>query len=58
MPPKNLKTFLTHKQNRTMKNLLKKIEKWYDLNVVYFLFKGNKTYRYHAYLKNKYGNDL
>jgi len=41
-----------------MKNLLKKIEKWYDINIVYFLFNGNKTHRYFEYLKNKYGNDI
>ncbi len=58
MQQKNLKTFLTHKQNRIMENFLKKIEKWIDTKIFYFLYNGNKRYRYHQYLRQKYGNDL
>lgn len=50
--------FLTPKLNRVMKKLLKKIEKWYDIYIVYFLFNGNKSNRYYEYLRNKYGDDL
>jgi hypothetical protein len=41
-----------------MKKILKKIEKWYDIYIVYFLFNGNKQNRYYDYLRKKYGNDL
>lgn len=41
-----------------MKTLFKKIEKWFDIYVVYFLFNGNKGGRYYDYLRKKYGNDL
>lgn len=58
MQVNNLKTFFIHKQNRVMNNFLKKLEKWYDINVVYFLFNGNKRHRYYEYLRHKYGEDL
>lgn len=58
MPENNLKTFFTHKQNRVMSNFLKKLEKWFDIHIVYFLYNGNKQHRYYDYLRNKYGKDL
>jgi hypothetical protein len=41
-----------------MKNLLEKIELWFDIHVVYFLFNGNKQNRYYDYLRKKWGNKL
>ena len=38
-----------------MKKLLKKIDWWIDINLVYLLFNGNKMYRYHNYLEQKWG---
>jgi len=37
-----------------MIGLLKGIEKWFDLQLAYFLFNGNKQHRYQQYLNNKY----
>lgn len=41
-----------------MKKFFKKIEKWFDIYVVYFLYNGNKGGRYYEYLRKKYGKDL
>ena len=38
-----------------MKKLLKKLELWFDIHVVYFLYNGNKTKRYYKMLENKWG---
>ena len=38
-----------------MKELLKKISWWVDINLVYLLFNGNKMYRYHQYIERKWG---
>ena len=58
MLPKNMIIFIHIKPNRVMKKLLKKIEKWYDIYIVYFLYNGNKQNRYYDYLRKKYGKDL
>lgn len=41
-----------------MNNFLKKLEKWYDIHIVYFLYNGHKRQRYYQYLRHKYGEDL
>ena len=38
-----------------MKELLKKIEFWCDIHLVYFLYNGNKTQKYYQMLENKWG---
>ena len=40
-----------------MKRLLKKLDKWFDIYVAYFLYNGNKQERYYEYMKNKYGKN-
>ncbi len=40
-----------------MTQLLNKIEKWFDIYIVYFLYNGNKTHRYYEYMRNKYGKN-
>ena len=37
-----------------MKKLLKKIEFWCDIHLVYFLYNGNKTQRYYDMLERKW----
>jgi hypothetical protein len=37
-----------------MKKFLKKVEYIWDIYFVYFLYNGNKTQRYYAYLRKKY----
>jgi hypothetical protein len=37
-----------------MKQLLRKIELWIDIHIVYFLYNGNKTQRYYDYLEQKW----
>jgi hypothetical protein len=37
-----------------MKQLLRKIELWIDIHLVYFLYNGNKTQRYYDYLEQKW----
>jgi hypothetical protein len=37
-----------------MKQLLRKIELWIDIHIVYFLYNGNKTHRYYEYLEKKW----
>jgi hypothetical protein len=37
-----------------MKKLLKKIELWIDIHLVYFLYNGNKTQRYYDMLEKKW----
>ncbi len=38
-----------------MKKLLKKIEFWCDIHLVYFLYNGNKTQQYYNMLEKKWG---
>jgi hypothetical protein len=38
-----------------MKQLLKRIEFWCDIHLVYFLYNGNKTEKYYQMLENKWG---
>ncbi len=38
-----------------MKKLLKKIEFWIDINLMYFMFNGSKIDRYYDYLDKKWG---
>jgi hypothetical protein len=38
-----------------MKELLKRIEFWCDIHLVYFLYNGNKTHKYYQMLENKWG---
>ena len=40
-----------------MKKLLKKLDKWFDVHIAYFLYNGNKQHRYYDYMKNKYGEN-
>jgi hypothetical protein len=37
-----------------MKRFLKKLEYIWDIYFVYFMYNGNKTNRYYAYLRKKY----
>jgi hypothetical protein len=37
--------------------MLRKLEKWFDIYIAYFLYNGNKHYRYYDYMKNKYGEN-
>lgn len=37
-----------------MIGLMKRIEKWFDMRIAYFLYNGNKQHRYQQYLNNKY----
>ena len=38
-----------------MKTLLKKLDWWFDINIAYYFYNGNKIYRYHEYLDRKWG---
>jgi hypothetical protein len=37
-----------------MKKLLNKIEFWIDINLMYFMYNGNKTQRYYDMLEKKW----
>lgn len=39
-----------------MKQILKKIEKWFELKISWFLVNGNKQERHTQYLEKKYPN--
>lgn len=41
-----------------MKNFLTKLDKWFDIYIVWFLYNGNKKNRYYGYLKNKWGDKI
>jgi hypothetical protein len=41
-------------KQKTMKRFLKKLEYIWDIYFVYFMYNGNKTQRYYAYLRKKY----
>lgn len=38
-----------------MRELLKKLDWWFDINVAYYFYNGNKMHRYHQYLESKWG---
>ena len=40
-----------------MKKFFKKLEFWFDLYFVYFLYNGNKTHKYYEYMNKKWGNE-
>ena len=46
------------KPNNSMKKIFKKIEKWFDIYIVYFLYKSSKLNRYYDYMRQKYGNEI
>lgn len=37
-----------------MKKLLKRIEKWFDIHIAYFLYNDRKRYKYYEYINKKY----
>jgi hypothetical protein len=37
-----------------LKQLLRKIELWFDIHVVYFLYNDKKLHRYYEYLNKKW----
>ena len=37
--------------------MLRKLEKWFDIYIAYFLYNGNKIDRYYEYMRNKYGQN-
>lgn len=39
-----------------MRRYLKKIEFWFDLYFVYFLYNGNKIDKYYEYMEKKWGD--
>ena len=38
-----------------MKQLLRKIELWFDIHIIYFLYSDKKLDRYYKMLENKWG---
>jgi hypothetical protein len=40
--------------NVKMKQLLRKIELWIDIHIVYFLYNDKKLHRYYNYLNKKW----
>lgn len=42
----------------TLKRVIKKIEFWFDVYVVYFLYNDRKLDRYYTYMRKKWGNDI
>jgi len=38
-----------------MKKLLKKLDWWFDINIAYYFYNGNKMHRYYEYLERKWG---
>jgi hypothetical protein len=38
-----------------MKKLLKKLERWFDFNIAYYTYNGNKLDGYYDYIERKYG---
>lgn len=42
----------------TLKKVTKKIEFWWDIYFVYFLYNDKKLDRYYAYIRKKWGNDI
>lgn len=41
-----------------MMKIFKRIEFIFDYYIAYFLYNGNKRYRYEQYMKNKYGKSI
>jgi hypothetical protein len=41
-----------------MKSLLKRFEKWFDLNISWFFINGRKQDSWCEYLRNKYPEDV
>ena len=39
------------------KKFFKKLEFWFDLYFVYFLYNGNKTHKYYEYMNKKWGKN-
>lgn len=39
-----------------MKKIIKKLEKWFELNIGWFVINGKKQEKYKKYLKEKYPN--
>jgi hypothetical protein len=50
----NVKKKMMNIKINNMKQLLRKIELWIDIHLVYFLYNGNKTQRYYDYLEQKW----
>ena len=42
----------------TLKRVAKKIEFWFDIYFVYFLYNDRKLGRYYAYMRKKWGDKL
>lgn len=42
----------------TLKRVTKKIELWWDIYFVYFLYNDKKLDRYYTYMRKKWGNDI
>lgn len=45
-------------KNLTMNSIFKRIKFIWDYYFVYFLYNGNKRYRYEQYIENKYGKSI
>ena len=43
---------------KTLKKVTKKIELWWDIYFVYFLYNDKKLDRYYTYMRKKWGNDI
>ena len=41
-----------------MKTLIKRFEKWFDLNMGWFFVNGHKQESWYEHLKNKYPDDF
>ena len=39
-------------------SILKKIERWFDLNLGWFFINGRKQEKWQQYLKGKYGDSI
>lgn len=40
-----------------MREVMIKLEKWFDIYIAYFLYNGNKQQNYYEYMRNKYGKN-
>ena len=50
----NVKKKMMNIKINNMKQLLRKIDLWIDIHLVYFLYNGSKTQRYYDYLNKKW----
>ena len=41
-----------------LKRVTKKIELWFDIYFVYFLYNDKKLNRYYEYMRKKWGSDI